>query len=135
MYIKEVKKLIELLELSDLESITYKDDKFEVSLNKAKTKLVTQALPSEELISETPVKGNVKTLNAPLVGVFYSKPSTDGEAYVNTGQSVKEGDVVCIIEAMKVMNEIKADKSGVISNILVNDGEAVSFDQALFEIS
>lgn len=75
-----------------------------------------------------------ETIDSPMVGSFYSKPSPDAKAYVSVGSQVDADTVVCIIEAMKVFNEIKAEKAGVIKKILVTDGTAVEFDQPLFEI-
>lgn len=137
MSIKEVKKLMELLEKSNLDSIEYKDENFEVKLKKpsmVQSAPLLSSAPQVELIKEE-TSDLYETINAPLVGVFYSKPSPDKDAYVTKGKQVSEGDILCIIEAMKVMNEIKATKSGIIEEILVNDGDAVSFDQPLFKIS
>ncbi|MHC4195547.1 MAG: acetyl-CoA carboxylase biotin carboxyl carrier protein, partial [Planctomycetota bacterium] len=73
-------------------------------------------------------------VTSPLVGTFYATPSPDSEAYVEVGSAVTPQTVVCIIEAMKVMNEIKAERSGKIAEILVANGEAVEFGQVLFRI-
>lgn len=75
-----------------------------------------------------------KTINAPIVGVFYAAPSPTAEPYVTVGKRVKKGDTVCIIEAMKCMNEIQAEEDGVITDILVNNEQLVEFDQPLFAI-
>ena len=69
-----------------------------------------------------------------MVGTFYAAPAPDSPVFVSVGQSVSSGDVLCIIEAMKMMNQIEADRSGVIGAILVEDGEPVEFDQPLFTI-
>ena len=74
-------------------------------------------------------------IKSPMVGTFYHAPSPSSPAFVQVGQSVKVGDVVCIVEAMKMMNQIEADKSGVIESILVEDGQPVEFDQPLFVIA
>jgi acetyl-CoA carboxylase biotin carboxyl carrier protein len=74
------------------------------------------------------------TMKSPMVGTFYRSPSPDAKAFVEAGQTVKEGDTVCIIEAMKLMNEIEADKSGIIKAILVENGQPVEFGQPLFII-
>ncbi|BCK88781.1 biotin carboxyl carrier protein of acetyl-CoA carboxylase [Sideroxyarcus emersonii] len=73
-------------------------------------------------------------VKSPMVGSFYRSPSPGAKAFVDVGQSVKEGDTLCIIEAMKLLNEIEADKSGVIKAILVENGQAVEFGQPLFII-
>ena len=69
-----------------------------------------------------------------MVGTFYSKPSPDAEVYVNIGQNVKKGDVLCVIEAMKLINEIESEFDGTIEEILVEDGEIVDFGKPLFKI-
>jgi len=71
---------------------------------------------------------------SPLVGIFYTSPSTDEPPFVSIGQSVKVGDVLCIIEAMKLMNEIVAEKDGVVTQILVSNGQTVEYGQALFTV-
>ena len=81
---------------------------------------------------ETDHKG--KALTSPMVGTFYSAPSPDADAFVKVGQSVKEGDVVCIVEAMKLMNEIESDFSGKVTEICVEDGQPVEFGQVLMYI-
>ncbi len=73
-------------------------------------------------------------IESPMVGVFYSAPSPDSEPYVSVGSSVKKGDVVCIIEAMKLMNEVTAEKSGIITEICVENGQVVEYGQPLFLI-
>lgn len=75
-----------------------------------------------------------KSIDAPIVGVFYVAPSPDAQPYVSVGKQVKKGDTVCIIEAMKCMNEIQAEEDGVISEILAKDGELVEYGQPLFKI-
>lgn len=74
------------------------------------------------------------SITSPMVGTFYSKPSPDSEPYVKVGTKVKKGDIVCIIEAMKLMNEIEAECDGEISKVLVNDGEPVEYGKPLFVI-
>jgi acetyl-CoA carboxylase biotin carboxyl carrier protein len=77
---------------------------------------------------------HANTIDSPMVGTFYSKPSPDAKSFVTVGQAVSANSVVCIIEAMKVFNEIKAEKSGVVEAILVKDGQSVEFGQKLFAI-
>ena len=76
-----------------------------------------------------------ETINSPMVGTFYSSPSPEKPAFVTVGQEVKIGQVLCIIEAMKLMNQIEADKAGVVKEILVKDGSPVEFSQPLFVIA
>ncbi len=82
-------------------------------------------------VQESP---NGATIKSPMVGTFYAAPAPDQPPYVSVGKQVKEGDVLCIVEAMKLMNEIKCEVSGTITEILVKNGQTVEFDQPLFKI-
>ncbi|HTL47028.1 MAG TPA: acetyl-CoA carboxylase biotin carboxyl carrier protein [Verrucomicrobiae bacterium] len=82
--------------------------------------------------AEVPMGGTL--VRSPMVGTFYSAPAPDQPPYASVGQTIKEGDVLCIVEAMKLMNEIKSDVSGVIEEILVDNGDPIEFDQPLFRI-
>ena len=133
-----VKKLIKILEESGLESLTYKSNDVEISLSKghaAHAAPIHAVLPQAQQVAPviTPENGK-NTVKSPLVGIFYGRPSPEQESFVQPGTKVKAGDVLCIIEAMKVMNEIKANTSGVIQEVLVEDGEMVEFEQPLFTI-
>ena len=88
------------------------------------------AAPAEAPVAE--ISGH--QVRSPMVGTFYRSPSPEAKAFVEVGQTVKVGDALCIVEAMKMMNRIEADKAGVVKAILVNDGEAVEFDQPLIVI-
>ena len=74
-------------------------------------------------------------IKSPMVGVFYSAPAPDKPAFVSVGDKVEKGQVICIIEAMKIMNEVTADKSGTVCEILVDNGDVVEFDQPLFKLN
>ena len=78
---------------------------------------------------------NILSIDSPMVGIVYMTPKPSSPPFVKSGQKVKKGDTICLIEAMKTFNEIKSDKDGVIKSILVKNGEAVEFGQPLFEIS
>ncbi|HEY8904080.1 MAG TPA: acetyl-CoA carboxylase biotin carboxyl carrier protein, partial [Chthoniobacterales bacterium] len=82
----------------------------------------------------TPAQSNLKEITSPMVGTFYGSPSPDSPAYVSVGQTITPDTVVCIVEAMKVMNEIKAEVSGVIAEIVAENGKPVQFGQALFRV-
>jgi acetyl-CoA carboxylase biotin carboxyl carrier protein len=82
--------------------------------------------------AEAPAGQEGHVVKAPMVGTFYRSPSPDAKAFVEVGQAVKEGDTICIIEAMKLMNEIEADAGGVVKAILVENGQPVEYGQALF---
>ena len=93
---------------------------------------VPVAASSEVVVSESKKSGI--PITSPMVGTFYTAPSPDAGSFVNVGQSVKQGDVVCIIEAMKMMNEIKSEVAGKIVEICVEDGQPVEFGQVLMYV-
>ena len=138
----EIKELIALLEGSSLSVLEVQAEGNKVRLEKAAAPAVqTVAAPAPvatapaPAVESAPVKAESgKTINAPIVGVFYAAPSPDSDPYVSVGQRVKKGDTVCIIEAMKCMNEIQAEADGEIVDVLVNNGDLVEFDQPLFSV-
>lgn len=136
MDIKLVKELITLLEESSLSKLEIKDKDFEIKLKKQGLEVVSAPVAQPIVqVSDTKIEtSNVKTINSPIVGTFYTKPSPEANEYVSVNSRVKKGDVICIIEAMKVMNEIKADRDGTIKEILVDDSQIVEYDQPLFVI-
>ena len=89
--------------------------------------LIQNSQPDESL--------NILSIDSPMVGIVYMTPKPSSPPFVKSGQKVKKGDTICLIEAMKTFNEIKSDKDGVIKSILVKNGEAVEYGQPLFEIS
>lgn len=129
MKTKNIEELITILETRNLDSISYKDSEIEISISK---KGLVQA-HSPQVIEAAPIVTK-NAIVSPLVGVYYGRPSPDEAPFVTLGQSIAVGDVVCIIEAMKVMSEIKSDKAGIVSEILLKDGAPVAFDQALLVI-
>ena len=96
---------------------------------------VATAAPAKEAAAQPAVSDSSKTIDAPIVGVFYAASAPGKTPFVSVGQKVKKGDVVCIIEAMKCMNEIQAEEDGEIAEILVNDGDLVEYGQPLFKIN
>ena len=152
MDIRKVKKLIEMLESSNLNEIEIKEGEESVKLVKAGSNssqiLVPQPaaqIPEENLISkkepeklesntkvEETKKASGKEIKSPMVGTFYGAPNPGADTFVKVGDTVNEGDVLCIIEAMKMMNEVKADFSGTIIEIIPEDAEPVEFGQTLF---
>ena len=135
----KIKDLIKLMEDHDLTAFELEDSGFKVRLEKGGTpeQVVAAAPPVavEEKGPEKIVAEDTEEISAPMVGTFYKSPSPDADAFVKVGDAVDEGTVVCIIEAMKVMNQIKAEKSGVIQRILVEDASPVEFGQGLFVIA
>ncbi|MEC9043778.1 MAG: acetyl-CoA carboxylase biotin carboxyl carrier protein [Verrucomicrobiota bacterium] len=135
----KIKDLIKLMEDHDLTAFELEDSGFKVRLEKGGTpeQVIAAAPPGavEEKAPEKIVAEETEEISAPMVGTFYKSPSPDADAFVKVGDSVDEGTVDCIIEAMKVMNQIKAEKSGVIQRILVEDASPVEFGQGLFVIA
>ena len=150
MDIRKVKKLIEMLENSSLNEIVIKEGEESVKLVKSAGSFQAPQMitPSSQVMespsSETETKEtsetaeakiiNGKSINSPMVGTFYSSPNPGAEPFVKVGDKVSEGDVLCIIEAMKMMNEVKSDYNGIIKEILISDAEPVEYGEALFVI-
>jgi acetyl-CoA carboxylase biotin carboxyl carrier protein len=150
MDIRKVKKLIELLEASDVAEIEIKEGEEAVRISRSPTvvapaaqyQATTAAAPLSAPAAAAPVASVAEPpstqgvpIQSPMVGSFYRAPSPSSPPFVEVGTHVKVGDVVCIVEAMKMMNQIEADHSGVVEAILVEDGEPVEFDQPLMTIN
>ena len=154
MDIRKVKKLIELLEESNIDEIEIKEGEESVRISRntgvvAAPAMYAAAPPpaaapapvaaASSAPSNTPAPEAAPALDghlikSPMVGTFYRSPSPGSPAFVEVGQHVKVGDVICIVEAMKMMNQIEADKAGTIEAILVEDGQPVEFDQPMVTI-
>ncbi len=141
MQIEEIIKLIETVSKNNVDSLNYATDSEKIVIKKNKTKLVagevqavpvTQSLNFEATNTEDAAVAAGHTITSPLVGTFYSSPSPDAPSFVNVGDRVKKGQVIGIIEAMKLMNELESDFDGVIKEILVKDETVVEFGQPLF---
>lgn len=151
MDIRKIKKLIELLEESNIGELEIKEGEESVRISRnspqpqylaapmqayAPSPAPAQAAPAAVAVAAPEaapvISGHI--VKSPMVGTFYRSPSPSSPAFVEVGAHVKAGEVVCIIEAMKMMNQIEADKSGVIEAILIEDGMPVEFDQPLFTI-
>ena len=142
MDIRKVKKLIELMEESDSAEIEIKEGDDAVRINRYSSQ--PAPVPAARSASREPASGGGASspstprghvLAAPMVGTFYRAPSPESPPFIDVGDRVKEGDTVCIIESMKMMNEVKADRSGRVEAILVDNAAAVEFDQPLITIS
>ncbi len=154
MDLNELKKLVELMEAAKLVELEYEEqgkhvrlrraeDRAPVSAGPAIVPVVTHAVPAAPATAApaaapaaAPPKraDNLVEFKSPLVGTFYKAARPDADAFVNVGDEVNPEKVLCIIEAMKVMNEIKAEMSGVVRDILVKNGQAVEFGEVLFLI-
>ena len=148
MDIRKVKKLIEMLESSNLEEIEIQEGEESVRLvkghgnpqNIAPQSIVVpqdnkHKIINEEIQSNEDTKEDTNLINSPMVGTFYASASPGAKPFVSVGDIVAEGDVVCIVEAMKMMNEIKSEFSGKVLSINVENAEPVEYGQSLFELS
>lgn len=154
MDIRKVKKLIELLEASSVDEIEIKEGEESVRISRNTAAPVMAAAPAMMPAPAMPqapapaaaaapapapepaaASGAENALRSPMVGTFYRSPSPDASPFVEVGQSVRAGDVLCIVEAMKMMNQIEADRAGTVTAIHVENGEPVEFDQPLITIA
>ncbi|MBE8563964.1 acetyl-CoA carboxylase, biotin carboxyl carrier protein [Vibrio splendidus] len=145
MDIRKIKKLIELVEESGISELEISEGEESVRISRnspvsaapiqyAAAPAPVAAAPAAAPVAAEPAAPAVPAghqVLSPMVGTFYGAPSPDAKPFVKVGQSVTAGETLCIVEAMKMMNQIEADKSGVVTAILVEDGQPVEFDQAL----
>ena len=139
----KIKEIIDIFEGSEVAVMELDIEGMSIRLEKQTTStqsISNVVIPQQEI---APNIDNIKSIDevidyeevkSPLVGTFYSAPSADSEPFVSVGSTVGKGDTLCIIEAMKVMNEIKASRDGVIKKILIDNGEMVQFDQVIMHI-
>ncbi|MCQ4296687.1 acetyl-CoA carboxylase biotin carboxyl carrier protein [Pseudomonas stutzeri] len=150
MDIRKVKKLIELLEESGIDELEIHEGEESVRISRHSKQVAMQqpfyapapAAPAPAPVAAAPAgdatpaapKLNGNVVRSPMVGTFYRASSPESKAFAEVGQSVKKGDILCIVEAMKMMNHIEAEISGTIESILVENGQPVEYDQPLFTI-
>ena len=153
MDIRKIKKLIELVEESGIAELEISEGEESVRISRngpaaapapvhyaaapapmAPAPAAPAAAPAPAAEAAAPAAPAGHHVLSPMVGTFYRSPSPDAKAFVEVGQSVKAGETLCIVEAMKMMNQIEADKSGVVTAILAEDGQPVEFDQPLVVI-
>ena len=148
--LKKIKELIEIMKQNGLEELEIKHGDNKIFLRKSQPQPVSSPIitsfpmmkhesasfpaATQADNQRAPVQDNLVSITSPIVGTFYAKPSPDSEPFVEVGSQVGSQTVVCIIEAMKVMNEIKAETSGTIVEAFVNDGQAVEYGQVLFKV-
>ena len=135
-----IQELIRLLEKSSLEELEVTEEHTTIRIRKAGPSTITQVSSPPEIAIEKPKKEEKKTTKShkilsPMVGTTYLTPSPDADPFIKVGDTVKTGDTICLIEAMKMFNKIKADKSGTVLNIHFENGQAIEFNQTLIEIS
>ncbi len=152
MDIRKVKKLIELLEESGIDELEIREGEESVRISRHSAKAMAApvyaapapvaapvaapaaAAPAAEAAAPAAAKLNGHVVRSPMVGTFYRAASPTSANFAEVGQTVKKGDILCIVEAMKMMNHIEAEASGVIEQILVENGQPVEYDQPLFTI-
>lgn len=149
MEIKDIRRIVEMMKSNDLTEFAMKDDDFELAMKRGSSEApVVYAAPAEAAVvsaAAAPATSPAAAAEAadseddglieipsPIVGTFYRKPAPDVDAFVSVGSEITEDSVVCIVEAMKVMNEIKAEVKGVIKKVLVDDASPVQYGQPLF---
>ena len=148
MDIKEIKKIVELMQEHDLSKFELEEEAFRIAMVRGYDEQVrmVQAAPAAAPVAApaaapaageaaaAPVDDGLLDIKAPIVGTFYRSSSPDADPFVQVGQSVDKDTVVCIVEAMKVMNEIKAEVKGTIEKILVENATPVMYGQPLFKV-
>jgi acetyl-CoA carboxylase biotin carboxyl carrier protein len=153
MDIRKIKKLIELVEESGIAELEISEGEESVRISRYGAPAPAMAVPQYHVqaapapvapanpgnpapapVAEAEPELSGHVMRSPMVGTFYRAPSPGAKNFVEVGQSVKAGDTLCIVEAMKMMNQIEADKSGVLKAILVDNGQPVEFDEPLFII-
>ncbi len=154
MKAKEIQDLIDFISKSGLDEVNIETEEFKIKVKKnseVKTQMVQAAAPAPQPVAaqapapaNTPPasekqkdtgsaeEGNYLTIKSPMIGTFYRTPNPESPNFVNVGDSVKAGDTVCIVEAMKLFNEIESDVTGKIVKILVDNASPVEYDQPLF---
>jgi acetyl-CoA carboxylase biotin carboxyl carrier protein len=153
MDFKKIKKLVSLVETSDISSLSVEEDNLKVEIKReinAPTPVIQQtvAAAAPEVITppvapvaiDTPtaalekpsVDANLTEIKSPMVGTFYASPNPESPPFVTPGKTINEGEIICIVEAMKLFNEIEADISGTVEKICVQNGDPVEFGQPLF---
>ncbi len=146
MDIRKVKKLMELLERSGMAEIEIHEGEESVRISRygnapmaapvamAAPIAVTAPVTADPAAIDTPKVIDGHPITSPMVGTFYGSASPTSDAFVSIGQHVNQGDTICIVEAMKIMNQIEADQSGTVTAVLCNDGDAIEFGQTLVVI-
>lgn len=159
MNFKQIQQLIKFVSKTDVNEVTIENKDFKINIkgrsfsNDIVQPVIQQTIPSPQIQSpiivsepnppvQTPPEpkvtdsdsSNLITIKSPIIGTFYRKPSPDKDNFVNVGDEINEGQTLCVIEAMKLFNEIESDVSGKIVKILVEDASPVEFDQPLFVI-
>ena len=141
MDLKQIEALIQLLNQNEVTEFQFKDEKTEMKLKLGQEVTTVMAAPTMVAapVAAAPaavvdINDGIVTMDSPMVGTFYRAPGPDADVFVKTGQSVGKGTVLCIVEAMKLMNEIESEFDGELVEIMVEDGQPVQYGQPLFKI-
>lgn len=140
MEIKKISEIIKMFEDSKLSKLELEIENTKIKMDKTivQPEVVYKSEPIVKEVVTTPVtlevNDNLHSITSPLVGTYYQAPSENAKSFVSVGQKINKGDVICIVEAMKVMNEIKADVSGEVVEILLNNGDLVEYNQAIIKV-
>ena|SRR4030066_1956062 len=142
-----IKKLVKIVDTSEITDLEVEESGFRIKIAKkirglqtyTQPQMIAQTAPvtekvHEEKPSKPEIQENQHEIRSPIVGTFYRAPAPDADSYVNVGDTISPGSVLCIVEAMKLMNEIESDVSGKIIKILVENGKPVEYNQPLFLI-
>lgn len=153
MDLKLIKNILELISESDVNEVSLEEGDFKIKVKKQgevqqvsysqpapqapaqpATPQAQQAAPADASEAQKADQPDGETVKSPIVGTFYTSPSPDSDPFVKVGDHISKGETLCIVEAMKIMNEIEAEFSGTVQKVLVDDGQPVEFDQPLFII-
>ena len=144
MNIKEIQDIINFIKKTDLDDVSIETENYKIRVKKNNAEVTElkekKKIPVEiendetKLIEESEIKTNHITIKSPMIGTLYRSPNPESEPYINEGDTINAGQTICIIEAMKLFNEIESEFSGKVIKILVDDTSPVEFDQPLFII-
>lgn len=152
MNMKDIKEMISIMKKNDITEFELENDGFRVRLKKGNSgipmdNIVMQpqpvqyinggavlATPQADAVAPVLDDPSIEVVKSPMVGTFYKAAGPDADPFVSVGQAISEGDTLCIVEAMKLMNEIKAEHAGTVVEVLIENGQSVEFDQPLFKI-
>ena len=142
MNIKEIQNIINFIKKTDLDDVSIETENYKIRVKKNNTEVtqLKEKMPVEiendetKPVEESEIETNHITIKSPMIGTLYRSPNPESEPYINEGDTINEGQTICIIEAMKLFNEIESEFSGKVIKILVDDISPVEFDQPLFII-
>ena len=148
MKIKEIQDIINFIKKSDLDDVSIETENYKIRVKKNNGNYTTTELPKEVKVSAPQTQQEVKKveekkestsynnliIKSPMIGTFYRSPNPESDPFVSEGDTIKVGQTICIVEAMKLFNDIESEVSGKVVKILVDDNSPIEFDQPLFEV-